>query len=77
MGFSPCVRFEGYGLHRLREVNQSPAGTAELSPGRQSWVGLKTGSSPAGTAENHRQHRITAFQPPLPGLDHLDPVTQD
>jgi hypothetical protein len=30
----------------------SPEGTAESSPGRQSWVGMTTRNSPEGTAEN-------------------------
>src|ERR1700683_626437 len=30
----------------------SPVGTAENSPGRQSWVGLSTAISPVGTTEN-------------------------
>ena len=30
----------------------SPVGTAENSPGRQSWVGLSTAISPEGTTEN-------------------------
>jgi hypothetical protein len=30
----------------------SPAGTAELSPGRKSWVGFGRTTSPAGTAGN-------------------------
>src|SRR5277367_2751456 len=30
----------------------SPVGTAENSPGRESWVGLSTAISPVGTTEN-------------------------
>jgi len=30
----------------------SPEGTAESSPGRQSWVYIPTETSPAGTTEN-------------------------
>src|SRR6202012_1195607 len=30
----------------------SPVGTAECSPGRQSWVAITTRNSPGGTAEN-------------------------
>jgi len=41
---APEVRFQRYQL--------SPAGTPELSPGRQSWVGNGEMSSSAGTAES-------------------------
>jgi hypothetical protein len=36
----------------LGPIEISPAGTAENSPGRQSWVHKLTETSPAGTAEN-------------------------
>jgi hypothetical protein len=49
---------------------QSPEGTAENSPGRQSWVNMHELRSPVGTAE----HRSTGFQSSLTGLDPLHPV---
>jgi hypothetical protein len=33
-------------------IGTSPEGTAENSPGRQSWVYIRTATSPEGTAEN-------------------------
>src|ERR1700761_6562744 len=44
----------------------SPEGTAESSPGRQSWEEKQAGCTvPSGTAER----RSTGFQPSLTGLD--------
>ena len=34
------------------QIAIGPAGTAESSPGRQSWVYISTKTSPAGTVEN-------------------------
>src|ERR1700744_4906742 len=35
-----------------RRSRTSPVGTAECSPGRQSWVAITTRNSPGGTAQN-------------------------
>src|ERR1700734_1126058 len=43
------------GLKRVCEnysLQMSPVGTAESSPGRESWVEVRETPSPAGTAEN-------------------------
>ncbi len=37
------------------EPSSSPEGTAELSPGRQSWVDHSNEISPGGTAEHTRR----------------------
>src|ERR1700734_3004455 len=49
------LREEEYGLKRVCEnysLQMSPVGTAESSPGRESWVEVRETTSPAGTAEN-------------------------
>src|ERR1700688_4292990 len=43
----------------------SPAGTAELSPGRESWGELKGRSSPVGTAGNRPRRILDNLQPSL------------
>jgi hypothetical protein len=52
-------------VNRAARTAKSPEGTAEISPGRQSWVNATTTEPvPLGTAE----HGCPGFQPSLTGL---------
>jgi hypothetical protein len=66
------------GLQTAEKVRESPEGTAELSPGRQSWEISWCRCSPVGTAENCLRQRpgwlsvvpagLNQFLHPYPGL---------
>jgi hypothetical protein len=59
----------------LRSSKLSPVGTAESSPGRQSWVFIPTETNPAGTTENVPERQswetLTLQSPANPGLPSL------
>ena len=63
----------------MRTRKLSPfAGTAECSPGRQSWVEFERKKSPAGTAEKYRElgyfpGQLSAVPAGLFGLSYTDP----